>query len=257
MRQLHIKIVWELVVKDLRGRYAGSLGGLLWIVLHPLFLIAIFSIVFSELMFVRAGELGSLSYVVYLCAGLLPWVCIENSLKDSSLCFISNANLIKKMHFPRSALVLQVVISQHLLFLAALVVYLIFLVVIGHNPLFLIMYFFPVVFMQLLLVTGLALILAPIAVYLRDMIEWVGIILRFLFWLTPIVYLEDTLSPQISAALCWNPAIYLIRLNHDLFFMREIPEMKDLLVFSGYAGFFFLLGIILFNKLGRDLVDQL
>ncbi len=253
-----LRLVADLVKRDLYGRYAGLGLGSLWVVLHPLLMIVIFSVIFSRLVEVRSGGLaGMYGYVVYLCSGLLVWICVENALKDVSRVFLDNSDLVKKSAFPRSALVWQAVVSGHVQFLAALFVFMCFLLLLGHFPGISFFVFFPLIlFVQFVFLLGLGGIFAPVSVYVRDVPEGLTVVLTLLFWLTPVVYPEDTISGGYAFLLNINPAVPLVRIYHALLFERVFPDTFDLVLFSVYAVVSACVGTFAYRKLIREIADH-
>src|ERR671916_1474805 len=96
--------------RDLRAKYRGSVLGLAWSLLHPLVLMAVYLLVFSLLW--RVAEVGSGDYWLFLLCGLPAWVFFATSAQASSRSLIENANLIRKVRFPRQLVPLSVVATH-------------------------------------------------------------------------------------------------------------------------------------------------
>src|SRR5512134_2601965 len=93
--------------RDIRAKYRGSVLGLAWSLLHPLVLMAVYLLVFSVLW--RVAEVGSDDYWLFLLCGLPPWVFFATAVQASSRSLLENANLIRKVRFPRQLVPLSVV----------------------------------------------------------------------------------------------------------------------------------------------------
>src|SRR5215203_4287124 len=95
----HRRYIWQGALADLRHRYAGTGLGVVWNVLHPLALIAVFSLVFSVIMRPRGVE-APYGYVLYLCSGLLPWLAFSECITRGANAFSENAAYLKKLPVP-------------------------------------------------------------------------------------------------------------------------------------------------------------
>src|SRR4029079_10871415 len=97
----HWDLLWQMTVTDLRGRYVGSSLGLFWSVIHPLVMIVIYTVVFSQVMGARMpNNQDRYAYGLYLCSGLLPWMAFQEVVLRCTTLFPDNANLVRKVAFP-------------------------------------------------------------------------------------------------------------------------------------------------------------
>lgn len=104
---LYREMLRNLVAKELRARYKGSVLGFFWTFAHPLLMLTVYSVVFSFVMRVKVEN-----YAMFLFAALLPWNYLAQSMIQSSGSFIHNAGLVKKIYFPRAVLPLSVVFAN-------------------------------------------------------------------------------------------------------------------------------------------------
>src|SRR5688500_10574394 len=98
--------IWQHALAELRHRYAGTGLGVVWNVLHPLALIAVFSVVFTSVFRVQDVE-GRAPYILYLCAGLLPWLAFSECVTRGCHAFTDNATYLKKLPIPEQVFVAQ------------------------------------------------------------------------------------------------------------------------------------------------------
>jgi len=110
------RFIWQSAVAELRHRYAGTGLGVVWNVLHPLALIAVYSIVFTALMRGRVpGDAnGRFGYVLYLCSGLLPWLAFAECLTRGANAFTENATYLRKLPIPEQVFVAKAAASATL-----------------------------------------------------------------------------------------------------------------------------------------------
>jgi lipopolysaccharide transport system permease protein len=246
----------NLVRRDLAVRYKRSALGFLWSFLNPLLMMLVFSIVFMVV-----KPLSVRSYPLFVLAGLLPWIFLTGSLSGAVRSITSNANLIDKVYFPRELLPLSVVLSNLVNFLFSLAVFLPLAWVLGANfsawtlalPL--------VILVQLILVTGLSLLLAAVNVYYRDAELVLDVALTAWFFLTPIFYELELLPNQFLGIDIWrliytlNPMATLIT-DYRYIMLYEYPIIRHTLV-SLVTGLVLLtVGWVIFRRLAPNFSEE-
>jgi ABC-type polysaccharide/polyol phosphate export permease len=111
-RRQSAHLLIELVVRDLKSRYVGSMAGPLWAVLAPLLWVLIYTFVFSVVLRIPlTGEPPGITFPEYLLAGFLPWIAIQEGISRSATCLSDNAAMVKKTVFPKQTLVATVVLT--------------------------------------------------------------------------------------------------------------------------------------------------
>jgi lipopolysaccharide transport system permease protein len=193
--------------RELRARYARSLFGWLWLVLPPAVLIAIYTLVFSRLM--RSGgslpDRGPYTYALYLCAGLLTWQWFADLLSRVVGVFTNNAAMLKKTAVPWHALLAADALVATFGLAVQMILFALFLAVLGQWPGAQAVLFIPLLLCQALLALGLGIALAVVQVFFRDVGLALPLVLQVWFWLTPIVYPLDALPAAAQEVLRWNP----------------------------------------------------
>lgn len=143
--------IWSSVKRDFQARYQTSMLGALWLVLQPLSMILVYTLVFSEVMKARMPDnTGPFAYSIYLCSGVLTWGLFTEMLDKGQSVFINNANLIKKLSFPKICLPIIVTLSAVLNFAIIFSLFLIFIIVTGNFPGWLFLSVIPVLLLQIL-----------------------------------------------------------------------------------------------------------
>ena len=169
---LHRKVLVDFVKRDFKLRYLGSILGGYWNFVHPLAMILIYTVVFSQVMKAKLGsagtDLGTYAFTVYLCAGLLPWNAFVEVVTRGTSIFHEHATLIKKVSFPMEILQPVVCGSSFITFAISMVIYAVLLFFTGQGISWSIV-LVPILFLlQLLLGMGLALFLGAFNVFFRD-----------------------------------------------------------------------------------------
>ena len=176
----------NLVARDLKLRYRGSVLGFAWSLLNPLLMTGVFTIVFGVL---SKSEIER--YPLFLMAALVPWLFTQQALTAAMRSVTSNAQLIKKVYFPRELLPVSAVLASFVNFLLAYGVFWIIGLIFGVGNTRAMAFVPLVMLLHLALIMGLALILATANVFFRDTEHLVEIGLLAWFFLTPIFYKMD------------------------------------------------------------------
>lgn len=273
----HQHLIWAFVVRDLRGRYIGSMMGLFWTVIHPLSQILVFSVVFS---LINRGRLvglpeGGLSYTIFLCSALLPWIAFQEYLMRATGIFVANANLIKKVHFPEEILLIQEIISSLITMTISYSLFIIIAAVFGGwvpSPHILLL---PgVVALQIFFSLGIAFAMATLNVFLRDIGQIMGVVLMTWFWLSPIVYPAEIIfrketidGAEVVTGLLvpewlWlsytlNPWFYLSKWYREVFYIGVVPEFNEVVVFFALSSLIFIAGMKIYKSMRNDIADMI
>ncbi len=199
------------VRRELQSKYRNSLLGAFWLVLPPLAQIVVYTLIFSQIMPARLpGVAGSFGYSIYLCAGILTWGLFAEIVNRSMNVFIENANLMKKLSFPRISLPFIVIVSAGANFAIIFGLFMVFLIGTGSFPGWPIVAIVPLLVVQVLFSIGIGVMLGVLNVFFRDVGQFFGVILQFWFWLTPIVYPQSILPEKMRSMLAFNPMAVLI-----------------------------------------------
>ncbi len=225
------ELIRNLVLRDLRVRYKGSLLGYLWTQIAPLLLMLVFWLVFSVFF-----QSSIAMFPVFVLAALLPWNYASEAVSGGARSVIDNASLVKKVFFPREVLPLVSVLSSLVNFLLSLPMLLLVTVAVQlfYPPLreagrltnlsWTLAYLPVLLAIQTLLLSGLALGLSALAVRYRDVVHLVGIMLQFWFFLTPVIYSLDAIGGVTAQALRWlNPMASLVEFYREVLYGSAVP----------------------------------
>jgi lipopolysaccharide transport system permease protein len=200
----------NLVVRDLKVRYKNSVLGILWSLLNPLLMMAVFTILFTRLI----PDQDTRQFSVFILVGLLPWNFFSGSLIAGTVAVTNNAPLIKKVYFPRELLPLAAVLSNLVNFLLALVVLAFFLYISGLGVTVHALWLIPLLFTQIIFITGLCLLLGTLQVFYRDTLMILEVGLLAWFFLTPIFYSFDRLAETSEIlGITFSPPVVMRWLN--------------------------------------------
>jgi lipopolysaccharide transport system permease protein len=243
-----------LVLRELQVRYSNSLLGVVWSLLNPLVMTAIFSIVFAVLMPQPVP-----AYPVFFLAALLPWNFFAQSLTASTLAIVVSGTLINRVYFPREILPISVVLANGVNFVIALVP-LFALVVLFQVPLRPALIWLPVlVLIQTVLSIGLGLGLSALNTVFRDVQQIVDVAVLPLFFATPVVYSLDAIrDPALRELLVLvNPMAALVSAYRTVVHGGSTPDLGQVAVTALTAALVLIVGWLLFRRLSPSFADEL
>ena len=241
-------LIAKMTQREVIGRYRGSLLGILWSFLNPLFMLAVFTFVFTVVFQVRwqGGGGSRLEFAMLLFVGLIVFNIFSECVNRAPGLVISNANYVKKVVFPLETLVIITLGSAIFHALVSLGVWLVAYVVIFGAP-FSTALLLPVVLMPLFLVVlGLTWMLASLGVFLRDVSQIVVILTTTLMFLSPIFYPLEAVPEDFRWVLELNPLAHVIEQSRDVLFWGNLPNLSAFLLqlcvsalvaWGGYAWF--------------------
>jgi lipopolysaccharide transport system permease protein len=229
----------NLVLKDLKLKYRGSVFGFLWSLLNPLVMIVVYTVAFTYILQIRAE-----GFVFYLMLGILPWTFFAGSLSASTGAIADNGGLVKSVFFPRAILPAAGVLFNLAQFLLTLVVFLpvmlVYYRVVPAAPMLLFPLFLA---LQAIFIIGLALLLATATAFFRDVKHLVEVALAVLFWTTPIVYELGQIPDRLRGLILLSPMSPYVHAYHEIFFYRQWPDTATWLLTAGYAAGALALGL--------------
>jgi lipopolysaccharide transport system permease protein len=262
------ELLINLTLRELRSKYKKSVLGWTWSLLNPVASVAIYTVVFSVFLKIQAprgNPSGLKSFVLFLLCGLVPWNFVSSSLSATLDSIVGNANLIKKVYFPRELLVASTVGSLLVTFCIELGVVAVILLVAGN----MVLPWIPVALFLMVLLTvmllGAGLILSVCNVYFRDVKHFINIAMQALFYSAPIVYPISVVPVQKTILGVNVPVLDIYRLNplvrfiegfRDVLYNLRMPSISTLLYLTAWAAGSLLLGLWAFNKLEPRLAEE-
>ena len=262
----HRELFANLTLRELRGKYKRSVLGWGWSMINPIAQMAIFSLVFAFFLRIEppTGDPSGLQvFAFFLLCGLLPWTFLANGITAGMGSLLANANLVKKVWFPRQVLVGSVVASFGVSFLIEMAVLSAVLLVAGNMVLPWLLPVLGIALIQAGFVLGIALAFSVCSVYFRDLEYLVGIGLQMWFYSTPIVYpitlVEDALEdrPGLLTLYELNPMTRFVEVYRDLFYSLRLPSAASLAYLVACAAVSLLVGWTVFNRLEGRLAEEL
>jgi lipopolysaccharide transport system permease protein len=246
------------VKREFQSKYRNSLLGAVWAVLNPLAMILVYTVIFAQVMRAKLpGADSDFAYSIYLCAGVLTWGLFAEIVGRGQNVFLDNANILKKLNFPRICLPVIVVLSAGLNFIIIFALFTGFLVIGGNFPGWAFLGVFPVLAVQTVFAIGLGMTLGVLNVFFRDVGQFFGIFLQFWFWFTPIIYPLTVVHESVRRLIALNPMVPLITAYQDILVSGLWPNWGSLVPTALMGMGLCFLGMHLFRKHVGEMVDEL
>ena len=250
-------ILFQMVLREIKGRFAGTIGGMFWSVAHPLLLLAVYLFVFIYIFKLKVGSSGGAgTSAIYIMAGLFPWLIISEGLSRGTSSLIENANLIQKTSFPVEILTSKAVIAPFIGHGIAILLLALYKTIFSGSPV-IIPVLLLLIIIQVLFTLGIAFLTAAATVFFRDVMQLIQVITSFWIYLTPIFYPTNMLPEWARIGMYFNPLYPLIATYQSLFVKGTIEGFNMLLLSLMWSIFFFTIGAYIFNKLKYEFADWL
>ncbi len=229
------RLLGDLTIREIRSRLSHSAVGVIWLVITPLLLLAVYAFVFGVIFKARAPEGLGFPFVVWLAIGLWPWLAFSESVLRSAQAIRQHSALISKLSINRSVLVLSVLSGTFVLHLIGYGVVLLILEFRGIELTWQgLPYALLVMFTLYLLSAGLGLFLAASQVFIRDLEQLLPVLFMLWFFLTPILYAPELLPSELQHVLWINPMTWWIEaLRGALIHGQVLPGIQFLWLLLG------------------------
>ena len=203
----HRRWIWDSSLSDLRHRYAGSGLGVFWNLVNPIITLAVYVFIFSRVMIPRfsAAQPSTVSFPLYLIAGLLPWITFAEGLVRTTQSLLLNAVHLKKVAIPELVFVATAVVSGTLSMLIAVALLPGLALLLGEETTWTWLLLPVIVIIWQMFGFGVGLALSTVNVFFRDVSQILVVALQIWMWSLPIVYFEDLLPATYRSVLPFNP----------------------------------------------------
>ncbi|WP_051328092.1 ABC transporter permease [Desulfatirhabdium butyrativorans] len=250
---LHLgDLILHLTRRNFLLRYKGSALGILWSLLVPLSQLLVLVFVFGKVV-----PLNIEAYPAFVFSAILPWNWFSNCLGAAGSLFIGNRDLVRKPDFEPATLVIVDVLVNFLLYLVFLPILLAILIAYGRPITCSILALPLIMVIQALLTISLALIVATLNVFYRDIQYIVTVSLMLLFYLTPVFYAADHLAGIYRLVLGINPVGVLIHHYRAVLFFGQMPQWHTLFGVGTFSIFLCWIAFRLYHRCLPEMIDIL
>jgi len=213
--------LWEMTLKQFKSGYAGSILGVLWLIINPILITLSIVFVFSVVFNIRINN-----FPFFVLAGMFPWLFFANALSSSIFSIISQQNILKQFNLPRMILPISSVLSSFLSFIIGLfIVYPIF-IFFAPAKVTLFPFLLFVLILNLLLVIGFGIFASVLNIFFRDLGQIIGTLLMFWMWVTPVFYSIESVPYPFNWICRINPVTPFIICYQKIIFEGKIPSLS-------------------------------
>lgn len=247
------------IKREVLGRYRGSLMGVLWSFFNPVFMLAVYTFVFSVVFKARwsGGSDSKTEFALILFAGLMVFSLFAECINRAPGLIMANANYVKKVVYPLEILPWVALGAALFHMLVSLAVWLVAYMIFFGVPHITVLYLPLVAFPLLLLIMGLSWALAALGVYLRDITQFIGILTSVLMFLSPIFYPASALPEDYRGLLMFNPLTPVIEQAREVLFWGKAPDFEVLAIYLVVSSSLMWLGFAWFQKTRKGFADVL
>ena len=255
----HRHLIWQMTKREVVGRYRGSVMGILWSFFNPVFMLTIYTFVFSVVFKAKwgAGSDSKTEFAMILFAGLIVFNLFSETVTRAPSLILSNVNYVKKVVFPLEILPIVSILSSCFHTLVSIGVLVLFRLVVGSG-FSLTTLLFPFIIAPLLLLSlGLSWFLAALGVYLRDVSQTIGLVMTALMFVSPIFFPITALPAKYHIYVYLNPLSFIIEQGREVLIFSHLPDLKGLLIYYAFGCLSALLGFSWFQKARKGFADVL
>lgn len=245
--------------REILGRYRGSFLGLLWSFFNPLFMLAVYTFVFSVVFKARwnVASDSKTEFALVLFAGLIIFNLFGDSISRAPSLVLSNTNYVKKVVFPLEILPIVSLLSALFHGMVSLGVWLLAYIIFFGLPHATVLYLPLVILPFLLLLLGLSWGLASLGVFLRDVSQFIGMLITVLMFMTPLFYPATALPEKYRHWLYFNPLTSVVEQARDVLYWGKQPNFSMLGIYSLTSVLIAWLGFAWFQKTRKGFADVL
>lgn len=251
------KVIWSLVVNDIRTRYMGSIFGSLWVFVLPMLNISIMWFAFEHGL--KQGGVNGTPFIVWLVAGMVPWIFFSDAVANSTGSIIEKSFLVKKIVFNVELLPLVKILASLILFIFLSIIMILLALGYGFYP---DKYWFQLPYYMVCIISlvfALSWLTSSVVVFYRDFGQLIAVVLQVGFWATPVFWSVDLLSENLRFFVMLNPVAYVVggyreSLISKIWFWERPVQMA---CFWVVVVTFCIVGMKLFRRLRPHFADVL
>jgi lipopolysaccharide transport system permease protein len=245
-------LLYFLVIRGIKGKYAQSILGVGWAVIQPLVQTLVFTVIFGNL---AKLDSDGVPYILFSFAAMVPWNYFSNILTESSNALIANKNMLSKVYFPRLVLPLASVFSKLIDFGIAFLVMIGLFMYYGFVPSVNVIYL-PIILIILIMSSlGVGMILSAMAIQYRDVQYAMSFMVRILMYSVPVVYSINIIPQKWVYVYALNPMVGVIEGMRAAFLGTKAMPWDLIVIGAGVSLILFIYGAFYFRKMENTVAD--
>ena len=245
-------LLFFLIVRGIKAKYAQSVLGVGWAILQPLIQTVIFTIIFGSL-----AQLDSdgIPYLLFSYSGLLSWNYFSNIVLDASNSLIQNKQILSKVYFPRILLPISTIFSRLVDFSVGLIVLIFLVIYYDMNFTYEILFFPIIVTITMLSASGIGMLLSSLAVQYRDISYAMSFMIRLLMYTAPVVYSISIIPENYLNLYLMNPLVAVVEGTRACFISSKTIPLNLIVQSLISSIIIFFLGVMFFRKIEQKFAD--
>ena len=245
-------LLYFLILKDIKARYAQSVIGIGWAIIQPLFFMLVFTVIFGKLAKI---ESEGLPYQVFSFTALVPWTFFSNAMADSANSLSSNLSLITNIYIPRIMIPLSTIVGKFIDFIISFIILLILLVAYGFYPDEKIITIFIYLLLMFISSFGFGLILGTMAIQYRDIKYALPFGIQLFMYASPVAYSVNMIPDKYQFLYALNPMVTVIEGFREVFLDTGNINLEMIAISFVTSLMLLIIGIVYFSKTERIFAD--
>jgi len=243
----HHSILLRTTWVDIKASFAGSVLGVVWVIVGPLLMLSVYALTYAVIFKVRIPSLSTSEYVLYVFCGIVPFLAFAQSLSSGTLSLSSNRAVMLNTVFPAEMIPLRSVLVGSASMVTGTLI-LLFSDFMWSRPSWLFLLIPIVMVFQIMFSAGVCWLLSLAALLVRDLQQLVYFITMMLMIITPIAYTPDMIPEGMQTLMLFNPLYYFVTCYQYIIILDRIPPADTLIIGALVATFFFALGYSVFHR---------
>jgi len=248
------ELLLVLTRRDIQILYKQAALGAAWAIIQPMFAVAIFSVVFGRFAKIPSG---GLPYPLFAFAAVLPWTYFAEAVRRSATVMVSDAELIRKVYFPRLVMPLAGVIAPLLDFALAFAVLLFLMAWYGVAPGWQMLFAAPLILLTTLLALSVGLWLGPINVRFRDIKHTLPFLIQVWMYASPVVYPLSLVPESFRWVYSLNPMVGVIEGFRWAVLGSGTPDLQAIAISFILIAAFLFGGLVFFRHMEQTFADTI
>lgn len=248
-------MIIQTALNEIKARYAGSILGLIWVILYPMLFLGAYACIYIYVFNVRFNLFNTNEYVVLIFCGLIPFLGFSESLSSGISSVTSNSTLMKNTLFPIELIPVKTLIASQTTQAAGFILLIIALGALGklsiYTPLFLLLWL-----LQMMFTLGVVWIISSLNVIIRDLQNIISVVIMFLMMVSPIAYPVEMIPENLQPFLALNPLYYIIISYQDVLMFGRFPTGMIFYKFMAFSIITFAAGYWFFTKMKKVFADN-
>ena len=245
-------LLYFLILKDIKARYAQSVIGIGWAIIQPLFFMLVFTVIFGKLAKIDSE---GVPYQIFSFTALVPWTFFSNAMADSANSLTNNLSLITNIYIPRILIPLSATIGKFIDFIISFLILIVLLLFYSYFPDQKIILIFMYIFLMFISAFAFGLILGTMSIQYRDIRYALPFGIQLFMYASPVAYSTNMIPEKYHIIYALNPMVTVVEGFRNIFLNIENITVEMILVSFSISFLCLMIGIIYFSKTERIFAD--